>query len=108
MIRDLRVIPPLMKQAMGNLTGNARDLWVAGIRNIEDQRANLDLIVGKVAEDASDELKKAIKAAENGNRWVRYLARRAGTVQDRAIRHRQGQLHLVPAKRPSRADDLGR
>ncbi len=64
MIRDLQVIPPLMKQARGNLTGNARDLWVAGIRNIEGQRANLDLIVGKVGEDASDELAQALKAAK--------------------------------------------
>ena len=29
----------------GNLTGNARDLWVAGIKNIKDQRTNLDDIV---------------------------------------------------------------
>ena len=34
MVQDLSVIPPLMKQAQKNLTGNARDLWVTGIRDI--------------------------------------------------------------------------
>ena len=42
--RDLRVIPPLLEQARVNLTGNARDLWVAGIRDIEDQGKNLKSI----------------------------------------------------------------
>lgn len=37
MLADLAVIPPLMQQAQKNLTGNARDLWRAGIRNIERQ-----------------------------------------------------------------------
>ncbi len=41
LITDLEVIPPLMKQAQRNLTGNARDLWVAGIRNIRDQSKTL-------------------------------------------------------------------
>ena len=45
---DLRVIPPLMRQARRNLRGNARELWIAGIRNIRAQRASLDLIAGKV------------------------------------------------------------
>ena len=43
-IRDLRVIPSLLEQARINLTGNARDLWVAGIRDIEDQGKNLKSI----------------------------------------------------------------
>jgi hypothetical protein len=34
LIRELRVLPPLMKQAQRNLTGNARDLWIAGTNNI--------------------------------------------------------------------------
>lgn len=37
LIADLSVIPPLNEQAKVNLTGNARDLWVAGIRTIEIQ-----------------------------------------------------------------------
>ena len=45
MISDLKVIPPLMQQAQRNLTGNARDLWVAGIRNIQSQRGHLNDIL---------------------------------------------------------------
>jgi len=40
--KELAVIPPLLAQARENLTGNARDLWIAGIRNIEQQRRDLD------------------------------------------------------------------
>ena len=49
--RDLAAIPPLMRQARRNLTGNARELWVAGIRNIRAQRTNLDLIADRMGAD---------------------------------------------------------
>lgn len=58
---ELQVIPPLMEQAKRNLTGNARDLWVAGIRNIEAQRTNLDNIERMVAGTASRALSQVIK-----------------------------------------------
>jgi hypothetical protein len=64
MIGQLNVIPPLMRQAQRNLTGNARDLWVAGIRNIEAQRDNLDNIAETVGDAASSELTAAITAAQ--------------------------------------------
>ena len=35
--KELRVIPPLLEQARENLTGNARDLWVAGTENFRVQ-----------------------------------------------------------------------
>ncbi len=62
--RELGVIPPLMKQAQGNLTGNARDLWVAGIRNIEAQRGYLDDLENEVDDSASKDLKNAIASAQ--------------------------------------------
>lgn len=34
---ELNGIPSLLKQARVNLTGNARELWVAGIQNLRDQ-----------------------------------------------------------------------
>jgi hypothetical protein len=64
LIGDLRVIPPLLAQARGNLTGNARDIWVAGIKNIKDQRTNLDGIVDTAGDDVSDELNRALTAAQ--------------------------------------------
>ena len=41
LLKDLKVIPPLNEQAKENLTGNARDLWIAGIRDIKTQGNNL-------------------------------------------------------------------
>ena len=64
LIGELSVIPPLMRQAQQNLTGNARDLWVAGIRNIRAQRTKLDQLSERVAESASDDLKSIIAASQ--------------------------------------------
>ena len=50
LLADLRVIPALMRQARRNLTGNARELWIAGIRNIRSQRADLDEIAGQAGQ----------------------------------------------------------
>ena len=63
-ISELQTIPPLLEQARRNLTGNARDLWVAGIKNITDQRTSLDGIVDSAGEDAGDELVVALTAAQ--------------------------------------------
>ena len=64
MVDELSVIPPLMRQARQNLTGNARDLWIAGIRNIRAQRDHLNGILESVGRDAGDNLIEAIHAAE--------------------------------------------
>ena len=64
LIADLRIIPPLMEQARQNLTGNARDLWVAGIRNIQAQREHLDTVDEKVGSSAGRGLRDAIAEAK--------------------------------------------
>lgn len=63
LISDLQVIPSLNRQAKKNLTGNARDLWIAGIRDIRMQASNLKTILLRpgVKEDA--ELVKTIQDA---------------------------------------------
>lgn len=55
LLNDLMVIPALHTQAKLNLTGNAKELWIAGIRDIERQ--------GVVLEDfkKKDEIKKERK-----------------------------------------------
>ncbi|MGH8223070.1 MAG: hypothetical protein ACREQZ_08855, partial [Woeseiaceae bacterium] len=63
LLGELRVIPPLLTQARDNLTGNARDLWLAGIRNLRDQERNLGLIAERAATDTDAELAAAIAAA---------------------------------------------
>ena len=46
----LRVIPPLLQQAQANLTGDARDLWVFGAREIRQQSADLERLAGRIGE----------------------------------------------------------
>jgi hypothetical protein len=60
LISELRAIPPLMKQAQRNLTGNARDLWVTGIRDIRAQNSKLDELTEMAAVSSSDELMAVI------------------------------------------------
>lgn len=65
LIRELKVIPPLMMQAQSNLTGNARDLWIAGTRNIQTQGEMLALIREQAGEERSADLDKALDAASS-------------------------------------------
>jgi len=60
---DLLVIPPLYRQARRNLTGDARELWIAGIGVIRDQSADLDTIAVRTAGSANPSLEKAIAEA---------------------------------------------
>ena len=64
LIDELRTIPPLLEQARTNLTGNARDLWVGGIRTIRNQRRDLDSIAESVGDDAPRGLRDALRAAQ--------------------------------------------
>ncbi|MDY2586937.1 hypothetical protein SNF14_06270 [Winogradskyella aquimaris] len=60
LIKDLKVIVPLNKQAKKNLTGNARDLWVAGIRDIETQATDLAVLKKEVSIQDNTELMSLI------------------------------------------------
>ena len=60
LVSELGVIPSLMKQARQNLTGNARDLWITGIRDIRGQMAELDEVLEMAGHNASDELRTVI------------------------------------------------
>ena len=64
LVSELRAIPPLMAQAEQNLTGNARDLWVTGIRDIRGQVDELDTILELAGGSASSELRAAIDDAK--------------------------------------------
>ena len=54
--KELRVIPPLLEQARENLTGNARDLWVAGTENFRQQEKKLDGLSKKLDQHHPDSL----------------------------------------------------
>ncbi|MEE4162493.1 MAG: hypothetical protein V2I25_08270 [Woeseiaceae bacterium] len=101
--RELGVIPPLMKQAQANLTGNARDLWITGIRDIRGQREVLDDLAGRVGGTASDELAAAIEAAMTAtDELIAWLEAEApsktgpsGIGKDNYTWYQQN-VHLVP------------
>jgi hypothetical protein len=74
---ELEVIPPLLAQARINLTGNARDLWVAGTGTMRQQIANLDAL-DKNTPKAGADLKKAIRAARTSTaEFVTWLEQQA-------------------------------
>jgi len=58
----LAVIPPLHEQARGNLTGNARDLWVTGAGTIRKQLDSLDTLAQQTA-GSGQALQDAIRTA---------------------------------------------
>jgi len=57
---ELAVIPPLMAQARENLTGNARELWIAGIRDMRAQSVALRELKATLGDSASNALRVAI------------------------------------------------
>ncbi len=59
---ELSTIPPLLKQARTNLTGNARDLWITGTASIKQQSVDLAALAETTAK-SGDELAQAIAAA---------------------------------------------
>lgn len=103
LIADLKVIPPLMKQAQQNLTGNARELWITGIRNIRSQRANLNVIRRLVSNEASaelvDVLNQSQKATDQLITWLETEAREkdgpSGIGKENYTWY-QRNVHLVP------------
>ncbi|MGI9262513.1 MAG: hypothetical protein ACR2QR_10785 [Woeseiaceae bacterium] len=74
LISELAVIEPLMAQAQRNLTGNARDLWVTGIRDVRSQGSKLDEILVLAGGGATDALRRVIADAKKAsNELVQFL-----------------------------------
>ena len=100
---DIAVIAPLMAQARQNLTGNARDLWVTGIRDIRQQKAALTRLMEIVAESVGPELKstlgEALAATDDLIRWLNDQAPSktgpSGIGRDNYTWYQQN-VHLVP------------
>lgn len=74
LIEDLQVIPPLNSQAQANLTGNAKELWVAGIRDIRTQHevlmGMLDLPGVKEDQELRTHINAAIKSTDELANWL--------------------------------------
>jgi len=63
LISELNIIPPLHDQARINLTGNAKDLWIAGIRDIKFQAEDLKMVMEKPGVQEDKDLVTSIEAA---------------------------------------------
>ncbi|WP_419212634.1 hypothetical protein ACNR9Q_00560 [Maribacter sp. X9] len=74
MLSALAVIPSLNEQAKTNLTGNAKDLWIAGIRDVQTQSKNLENMknLPGVAKDKKvvSSLDKAISSTNDLVKWL--------------------------------------
>ncbi len=72
--KELSVIPILNQQAKQNLSGNARDLWITGIRDIRTQSVNLKNIKTwegiKDSPDLIDRIDQAIDATDDLVDWL--------------------------------------
>ena len=63
LMESLKLIPSLQEQAKRNLTGNARDLWVTGIRDIKEQIKDLENLMSKLGVAEDNELSTSINNA---------------------------------------------
>ena len=102
--RELAVIPPLLAQARGNLSGNARDLWITGTGTMKSQLEDLKNLAGKTAQ-AGPGLKAAVAAASTATAsFVAWLESQApskhgpsGVGKDNYSWSQQN-VHLVPLR----------
>ncbi len=103
LIKDLNVIPPLNRQAKTNLTGNARDLWITGIRDIEEQGAVLRDLKNRPDLNGDAALITAIdEAIESTDEFVQWLQDESATkdgpsgIGKENYTWYQQNVHLVP------------
>ena len=115
LLADLSIIPPLMKQAQQNLTGNARELWITGIRDIRTQRANLDVVSERVGDTKNKALLDVIDASKVATEeLITWLEKESanktgpsGIGKDNYTWYQQ-QVHLVPLSWEEEVDLLKR
>ena len=103
MLNDLAVIPSLNTQAKTNLTGNARDLWITGIRDIKEQSEVLEDMKSAAGVSADEDIMSAIEKAQTStNQLVEWLEAESdkktgpsGIGKDNYTWYMQN-VHLVP------------
>ncbi len=115
MAKELAVIPPLLTQARENLTGNARDLWIAGIRNIEQQRRDLDTLETMIGASGTPAITANLSAAREATDamadWLKQQAASktgpSGVGKDNYTWYQQN-VHRVPLTWQQEVDLLQR
>ncbi|WP_421764327.1 hypothetical protein [Ekhidna sp.] len=102
-LKEVSFIPALNNQAKKNLTGNARDLWITGIRTIQQQTENLEVIKSFEGVNEDNEVVSAIEnAISSTNDLVAWLTSESeskdgssGIGKDNYTWYLQN-VHLVP------------
>lgn len=101
--QQLRTIKPFYAQAQQNLTGNAKELWIAGIRDIRAQSQDLQDMLQKpgVKEQADvvTAIDEAIQATNNFADWLeKESANKTGPsgIGKENYTWYQQNVHLVP------------
>ena len=112
--KELAIVPPLLAQAEGNLTGNARDLWITGAGSVQKQVDSLDALAKKTA-GSGKALEKAIAAAREATvRFVAWLNAQAPSkngpsgIGKEAYTWSLRNVHLVPMSWEEEVDLLKR
>ena len=103
LISSLTLIPKLNQQAQQNLTGNAKDLWITGIRDIQNQAKVLESILSKpnVIGDSAlvTEINKALSSTNSFVNWLQKEAPKkngpSGIGKENYTWYQQN-VHLVP------------
>ena len=103
LLKDIQVIPALNEQAKLNLTGNAKELFEAGIRDIRTQVSNLERIKDRpsIAKDKklAAAFKEAIASSQSLVSWLEQEAPKktgpSGIGKENYTWYLQN-VHLVP------------
>ncbi|TQV77256.1 hypothetical protein FLL45_04730 [Aliikangiella marina] len=100
---DLKVIPALNEQAKTNLVGNAKELWIAGIRDIKTQHQVLlklkKELNGQSSKPLSSAIDKAIQSTQEFATWLEAQAKNKTGPSGLGKAHYTWYLnnvHLVP------------
>ena len=100
---ELSIIPEFNQQAKTNLTGNARDLWIAGIRDIDTQVLNLESLKNfpgvKEHKDLIQIIDESISSTKSLSKWLKDESKNktgpSGIGKDNYTWY-QKNVHLVP------------
>ena len=103
MVASIQIIPGLYAQAKKNLTGNARDLWIAGIRDHQGQYKDLEalLLAPGVGQNTAlvSVIHEAMKSTEDFVNWLTKEGRTktgsSGIGKENYTWYQQN-VHLVP------------
>lgn len=102
LIGELNTIPPFLMQAQSNLTGNAKDLWITGIRPLRTQREDLQFLSDSLISQDTDlttAVRSAMTATDQFITWLEAESKNktgpSGLGKENYTWYQQN-VHLVP------------